>query len=136
MRLALTMCQRATPSAVAQPTHEPVFSWLLIVHHAPRRSTEAGKAAGAPMVPAWIESISCQSFSVPLEGTTLQMNESNLVDLCLPLAFLAELRFFAGAFVAGALFADAFDAAFFAALFVAMSFSSASDLQGRQRCAS
>jgi hypothetical protein len=106
---ACTMCQRTTPSPVAQPTHDPVFSWLLIVHHGARRSTEAGNAAGAPMLPAAIESASCQSWSVPFDGTTLQMN-----CLARALVVLLAAACFVARFLTVAFLAPVFDAAFVA----------------------
>ena len=48
---AWTMCHRTTPSAVAQPTHEPVASWSLIFHHVARRSTLDGSDALAATAP-------------------------------------------------------------------------------------
>jgi hypothetical protein len=70
---ASTNIHRKTESAVAQPTHEPVDSWLLIFHHDWRRSFEAGMAAGAASTPASVALSKLQSFSVFLEGRTLRI---------------------------------------------------------------
>src|ERR1700687_3652700 len=62
-----------TPSAEAQPTHEPVSPWSPTVHHDFLRSTEAGRAAVAPRAPEATACSNFQSCAVSLEGTTLQM---------------------------------------------------------------
>ena len=60
MRRALVIRYLTTPSAEAQPTHDPVLSWLLIFHHEARRSTDAGSAA-ASMAPT-----AMASFEAPV----------------------------------------------------------------------
>src|SRR4029077_17146023 len=104
------------------------------------------RAAGAPIEPAAIESRSCQSLSVPSDGTTLQMYCLAWALAALPAAaFLGLGVFLAGAFLAGAFLAAAFfvgaffvgaffAGVFFAALFLAAIFVSfARYLCGRPR---
>src|SRR5689334_22900545 len=69
----VTISQRPTPSAVAQPTHEPVWPWSPTFHQVSRRSWDSGSVARAASMPPATASSKVQSRSVPLEGTRLQM---------------------------------------------------------------
>ena len=78
-RPALTKCQRSRPSAVAQPTHEPVASWSLIFHHVARRSLAVGIAGAAATMSASTAWSKVQSSSAFGEGLTLRMRFGCLV---------------------------------------------------------
>jgi len=71
-RAAFTKCQRNTESAVAQPTHDPVEPWSLMLHQVSRRSLDVGIGAAASM-PAAMAFSTRQSFSVSRDGMQLRM---------------------------------------------------------------
>jgi hypothetical protein len=64
----LTKCQRRSESALAQPTHEPVEPWSLIVHQVVRRSLDVGIVAAAAAMSDFAASSNVQSFSVFGDG--------------------------------------------------------------------
>src|SRR4051794_3404470 len=72
-RPALTKCQRSTPSAVAQPTHDPVAPWSLIFHQAARRSLLAGIAGAAATMSAAAACSNVQSSSTFGDGLQLRI---------------------------------------------------------------
>src|SRR5262245_76381 len=69
---ALTKCHRSTPSATAQPTHEPVAPCSPTFHHGSRKSLAAGGGAArsTPARRAWS---TCQSSWRSDDGSQLRM---------------------------------------------------------------
>src|SRR5215470_5845691 len=78
-RLALTKCQRSTPSAVAQPTHDPVVPWSLTFHQAARRSLLAGIVGAAATMSAPAACSNVQSSSTLSDGLQLRTRLALLV---------------------------------------------------------
>jgi hypothetical protein len=73
MRPAVTKCQRSTESAHAQPTHDPVEPWSLIVHQVARRSFAAGMLGAASTISASAAVSNVQSSSGFCEGFALRI---------------------------------------------------------------
>src|SRR2546423_2282814 len=64
-------CHLRTPSALAQPTHEPVLAWSPTCHQLSRRSFVEGNAPPAASKPASTAWVNCQSFSWFGDGSQL-----------------------------------------------------------------